>query len=120
MLFALLLITAAAPDWVPARWRWLETKTLDLLSATPVNCLLIEWNAQQKAEAGKFAAAAAERGIATLAVIHPGGDPSNLARGALRGKVAGVVPEGDFPAGAAGPVIAAITPASVIELTARS
>jgi hypothetical protein len=120
MLFALLLITGAAPDWVPARWRWLETKTLDLLSGTPVNCLLVDWNPLQKAEAAKFAAAAAERGIATLAVIHPGGDASEPARDAVRAKLTGVVLEGDFPAGAAARVIAAIAPAPVIELTVRS
>src|ERR1700694_2811299 len=114
MLLALLLTLAAPPDWVPARWRWLETKTLDLLTGTPVNCLLIDWNAQQKVEAAKFAAAAAHRGIATLAVIHPGGDAGEPARDAVRAKLTGVVLEGDFAAGAAARAIAAITPASVI------
>jgi len=28
MLFAFLLTLAASPDWVPARWHWIETKTL--------------------------------------------------------------------------------------------
>src|SRR5205085_114509 len=96
MLFAFLLTLAASPDWVPARWHWLETKTLELLSGTPVNCLLIEWNGQQQAEASKFAGAAAERGIATLAVIRPSGDPSEPAREALRSRMTGVVLEGDF------------------------
>ncbi|HYM10210.1 MAG TPA: hypothetical protein VEU62_05745, partial [Bryobacterales bacterium] len=61
MLLALLLTLAAPADWVPARWRWLETKTLELLSGTPVNCLLIDWNSPPKAQAAAFAGAAAER-----------------------------------------------------------
>ena len=75
MLFALLLTLAVPTDWVPARWHWLETKTLELISGTPVNCLLVDWDPLRKTQAAAFAGAAAERGIATLAVIRPGGDP---------------------------------------------
>ena len=71
MLFALLLILSLPTDWVPARWHWLETKTLELISGTPVNCLLVDWDPLQKTQAAAFAGAAAERGIATLAVIRP-------------------------------------------------
>src|SRR5690348_17966688 len=120
MFFALLLTLAAPTDWVPARWRWLETRTLDLLSGTPVNCLLIDWNAQQKAQAAAFAGAAAERGLATLAVIRPGGDPAEPARDAIRAKFTGVVLEGDFAPDAAERVRAAVSPAPLIELTLRS
>src|SRR5690242_6370146 len=120
MFFALLLTLAAPTDWVPARWRWLETRTLDLLSGTPVNCLLIDWNAQQKAQAAAFAGAAAERGLATLAVIRPGGDPAEPARDAIRAKFTGVVFEGDFGKDAAERLRAAVAPAPIIELALRS
>src|SRR5713101_5599639 len=120
MLLALLLTLAAPTDWVPARWRWLETKTLDLLSGTPVNCLLLDWDSQQKAQAAIFAGAAAERGIATLAVIRPGGDPAEPARDAIRTKLTGIVLEGDFTRDAAERVKAAAAPATVIALTTRS
>lgn len=120
MLLALLLTLAAPPDWVPARWRWLETKTLEWLKGTPVNCLLVDWDSQQKAQAAVFASAAAEQGVATLAVIRPGGDPSEPARDAIRAKLTGVVLEGDFSPEAAQRVKAAVSPAPLIELTMRS
>src|SRR5579864_1653289 len=120
MLFALLLTLAAPPDWVPARWRWLETKTLELLKGSPVNCVLIDWDSQQKSAAAVFASAASEQGVATLAVIHPGGDPSEPARDAIRAKLAGVVLEGDFSPEVAQRVKAAVAPAPLIELTLRS
>lgn len=120
MFLALLLTLSAPPDWVPARWRWLETKSLDLLRGTPVNCLLIDWDSQQKAQAASFAAAAAEKGIATLAVIHPGVDPSEPARDAIHSKLTGVVLEGDFTKDAADRVKTAVTPAPIVELTLRS
>src|SRR5499433_2880822 len=91
MFFALLLTLSLPTDWVPARWHWLETKTLELISGTPVNCLLVDWDRRQKTEAATFAGAAAERGIATLAVIRPGGDPSEPARDAIRAKLTGIV-----------------------------
>src|SRR5690349_2669112 len=120
MLFALLLTLAVPSDWVPARWHWLETKTLELLSGSPVNCLLVEWNESQKPQATAFATAAAGRGIATLAVIHPGGDPAESAREAIGAKLTGVVLEGDFPEQAASRVKTALSGAPVIELTLRS
>ncbi len=120
MILALLLTLSAPPDWVPARWRWLETRTLDLLRNTPVNCLLIDWDSQQRAQAATFAAAAADKGIATLAVIRPTVDPSEPARDAIHAHFTGVVLEGDFLKEAADRVKAAISPAPVIELTLRS
>ena len=120
MFLALLLTLSAPPDWVPARWRWLETKTLDLLRGTPVNCLLIDWDSQQKTQAAAFAAAAAEKGIATLAVIRPAVDPSEPARDAIHSHFTGVVLEGDFLKEAADRVKAAISPAPIVELTLRS
>jgi len=120
MLLAFFLTLAAPSDWVPARWRWLETKTLELLRGTPVNCLLIDWDSQQKAQAAVFASAAAQQGVATLAVIRPGGDPSEPARDAIRAKLTGVVLEGDFPPEVAQRAKAVVAPAPLIELTMRS
>src|SRR5258708_15946540 len=96
MLFALLLPLSLPADWVPARWHWLETKTLELVTGTPVNCLLVDWDPRQKTQAAAFAGAAAEKGIATLAVIRPGGDPAEPARDAIRAKLPGVVLQGHF------------------------
>jgi hypothetical protein len=78
-------------DWVPARWQWTERKTLDLLKDTPINCLLLEWKPGSAAAISQFATAAAERGIATLAVVRPGGD----AAAAVKTEVTGIVLEGD-------------------------
>ena len=120
MLLALFLTLAVPTDWVPARWQWLETKTLELLKGTPVNCLLIDWDSRQRVQAAVFAGAAAEQGIATLAVIRPGGDPSEPARDAIRAKLTGVVLEGDFSPEVAQRVKASVAPAPLIELTMRS
>lgn len=122
MVFALLLALAAPADWVPARWHWLEAKSLELLANTPINCLLVPWSAEQKAAIASFVPAAASRGVATLAVVSPGGDPIKLSRDAIAGaKMAGVVLEGDFPEGTADRVRDGLadSKAPVIELTSR-
>ena len=41
MLLALIVL-AAMPDWVPARWHSTDPKSLELLSGTPINCLLLD------------------------------------------------------------------------------
>jgi len=114
MLLALLVALAAPSDWVPARWKWTEPKTLDLLNGTPINCLLLEWDFDKSAAIAPFAAEAGQRGIAVLGVIHPGADPGEAARGAIRAKLPGVVLEGDFPPGAA-----AGFKGTIVELTSR-
>ncbi len=122
MFFALLLALAAPADWVPARWKSMETKSLELVSGTPINCLLLEWNAAGRPQLPGFAAAATGRSVATLAVIHPGSDAVEAARDAMRAKVSGIVLEGDFPTGTAGRVRDSLadSKATVIEITARS
>src|SRR5205085_7602414 len=121
MLFALVLALAAPVDWVPARWNWTDPATLDLLQGTPINCLLIKWNPGQASAISNFAARAAERRVATLAIIEPKENPTDAARQAMRAKVTGIVLEGDFPDGAADRVRDGVadSKAVVVELTAR-
>jgi hypothetical protein len=99
---------------VPVRWPWTDAASLELLAATPVNCLLVHDLTPE------FAAAATERGISALAIIPPAPDPVAAVRKALAAKAAGIVLEGDFP----DPVLAAIHdaagPALVIEFGPRS
>ena len=111
-----LLGTIPPAAWVPARWNWTDVKSLDLISGTPVNCLLL------KSVDAAFAAAARERGIIALAVIAPGGDPADAARNAVRANYQGVVLEGDFPKGTAARVkdVLADSKAVVVQLTSRS
>jgi hypothetical protein len=116
-LFFLPLAWSAAPqpaDWVPVRWPWQDAKSLELLSGTPVNCLLL------KTYPAEFVAAATGRGLVTLAVLSPGGDTVAAARQALAAKVTGIVLEGDFAEGAATAVGEAIGGAPLIELVARN
>src|SRR5437899_1239736 len=121
MLFALILALAVSGDWVPARWNWIDPATLDLLQGTPVNCLLLKWRAGQAQEISAFADRAAERRIATLAILEPKGDAVDAARQAMRAKLSGIVLEGDFPEGTAGKVRDALdSKAVVVELTSRS
>jgi hypothetical protein len=102
--------------WVPARWTWTNPKTLDLLSGTPINCLLLD------SYTADFASRAAARGIVTLAVFRPGADPADAARKAVGAGVQGIVLEGDFPTGTAARVRDALADAHaiVIELTSRA
>src|SRR3954451_1420676 len=65
MVLALALAAAAygAPppaDWVPVRWPFADTASLDLLKGTPVNCLLL------REPSAEFVAAAGERGLVAL------------------------------------------------------
>ncbi len=111
------LLGAGVPqpvDWVPARWQWSDPKSLDLLNGSPVNCLLL------KTYSADLEAAAAERGLVTLAVVTPDGDAVAEVRKALAAKLTGIVLEGDFPAAVAASVRAAAGAAPVIEITSRS
>ena len=81
-------------DWVPVRWPWTDAKSLDLLNGTPVNCLLLTRPSPE------FIAAAAARGVVTLAVVAPGEEATAKADGiviegdgAVNGNPAGLVVE---------------------------
>ncbi len=91
MVMALFLL-AALPHWVPARWSSGDPTSLDLLTGTPLNCILLEratWNPD-------IVKKAARRDIATLAVLHAGADLADLSRRAAELKMSGVVLEGDY------------------------
>ena len=77
------------------RWPWSDPASLELLSGTPINCLLL------KTVAPDFVQAAAARGVVTLALIALGGDVAGAARRAMAAKVTGIAIEGDLPEGAA-------------------
>lgn len=117
LLGALPLAASVPPSsWVPARWNGTNVKSLDLLTGTPVNCLLVN------AYTPDFVSHAAARGIVTLAVQKPGADPADPARKAVQAGMQGVVLEGDFPKGTAARVRDALadTHAIVVELTSRA
>src|SRR5690242_19293803 len=118
------LLAAAAPllgsvspaDWVPARWNWTDPQTLELLSGTPVNCLLV------KSADAAFADKAKERGIVVLAVINSDTDPGPATEAAIRAHYQGVVLEGNFAEG----TVARLTDRlggsqpAIVQLTARN
>jgi hypothetical protein len=109
------LATAApAPSaWVPVRWPWSDARTLELLTDTPVNCLLL------KSPAPELVSAIQAHGAVALAIVAPGGDPHEIDR-ALAAKVDGIVLEGEFPEGTAAGIASAHSGVVVIELTARN
>ena len=92
MLLAFLLAVSAA-DWVPSRWPSGDPASLDLLSATPVNCLLLE----RKNWSSALSAKASERGVTVLGVLHPEGNESQSIRTAKEQGLRGIVFEGTFP-----------------------
>src|SRR5436309_12103898 len=114
MLLAFLAL-AGLTNWIPARWHSHDPASLDVLAKyTPVNCILLEqpdWSAP-------FAEAAAQRGIATLAVVHPSASAVEDGRRAASMKMAGVVLQGDFADG----VLKALEDSKilVIDLPSRS
>lgn len=117
MLSCLPLLCASAPqaaDWVPVRWPWADTKSLELLEGSSLNCLLL------KSYPEDLVSAATNHGLATLAVIAPGNDTIARARTALAAKVSGIVLEGDFADGVATSVRDLAAPVPVIELVARN
>ena len=101
-------------DWVPARWPWSDPASLDLLSGGPINCLLV------RPATAEFATAAANRGLAALAIIVPGDDAPEAARRALAAKVTGIALEGNFPESVVASVRQAAGGAPVVELGPRS
>src|ERR1022692_4739151 len=106
------LLCAAAPPpgaWVPVRWPWADTQSLELLAGTPVNCLLL------KSPTPELVAAAQAKGVVVLGVVRPGGEDREI-ESALAAKVDGIVLEGEFAEGTR----AGIQRVTVIELTARS
>jgi hypothetical protein len=96
------------------RWPWSDPASLELLSGTPINCLLL------KTVVPDFVQAAAARGVVTLALIAPDGDVAGAARRAMAARISGIVIDGDLPEGAAAGVREAAGGAPVIELTARN
>ena len=117
-LYALPMLASIAPPsgWVPARWSGTDVKSLDLLSGTSINCLLVA------SYSPEFVARATSQGIATLVVLTPGVDPADPARKAIRDGLQGIVLEGDFPAGTAARVrdLLADKHAIVVELASRA
>jgi hypothetical protein len=91
MLLGLMLL-AGMPDWVPARWHSTAPETLELLSGTPINCLLLDAPPGDPA----FARRASAQGVATLAVLHPRDDLLSAAERAVASHMNGIVLEGDF------------------------
>lgn len=94
MLLAILLSAASLADWVPTRWISSNPKSLDLLTDTPINCLLLERDQWSRA----LVEEAARRNIATLGVIRPSARAAEEARGVLEQHLTGLVLEGEFPA----------------------
>ncbi len=111
-----LLASVPPAGWVPARWNGTNPKTLDLLSGTPINCLLVS------SYTPEFVSRAAAHGVAALAVLKPGGDPTDAAHKAMHAGLQGIVLEGEFPKGTAARVRDALadTHAVVVELTSRA
>lgn len=116
-MIAAFLLALAVADWVPARWHSSDPQSLQIVSETPVNCLLLE----REHWSGDFAALAAGRRIATLGVIRTPADAAQQAREAVARKLNGVVLEGYFDEGVAAQVRDSLagTPAVVIELLPR-
>jgi hypothetical protein len=85
--------------------RWYEPATLNLLQDSPANCLLVTWSApadptveaEQQQLVKIYAQAAHKRGLAVLGLVYAAADPSQIAAGATRAALDGLVLDGDFP-----------------------
>ena len=118
------LDAGGSAGWVPARWQggplevrrragvapseitrdWYNSRTLDWLENTPINCLLVTWSAgaeaaleaEQRKLVTSYARAAHGRGIAVLGLLYPGADPGPAAAAAMEAGLDGLVLDGDF------------------------
>jgi hypothetical protein len=106
---------------VPARWNLTDVRSLDLVSGTAINCLLIDWSEQKAGDFSAFAEAAGAKNVDVFAVIHPGQDTAKAARAAISAKARGIVLEGEFPANMGARVRDAVadTKTLVVEITPR-
>ena len=85
-----LVLAAAMADWVPVRWFTSDPASLDLLGATPFNCVLLDaplWD-------GRFVSRAHERGIAVAGVIGGAEDAARRAAQAAEQGLDALVLEG--------------------------
>lgn len=114
-MLAAALMVATLANWVPARWASNDPATLDLVSGTPVNCLLLE----QKLWWSAFSAKAGAMNIAVLGVVRPGGDTPQTVRTAKEQGLSGVVLEGEFDAADSGNARKAAGDLAFIEMPAR-
>jgi len=114
-MLAAALMVASLASWVPARWTSNDPASLDLVSGTPVNCLLLE----QKIWSGAFSAKATSMNIAVLGVVRPGGDTAQTVRTAKEQGLTGVVLEGEFDSNDANTARKAAADLAFIEMPAR-
>jgi len=112
----------APADLVPVRWTTSDSKSLDLIAGTSVNCLLLDWKTDRAQAFSAFAAAAEPKGVAVLAVLHPGADPVPAARQAMSSHAGGIVLDGDFPGNTGARVRDALADRKplVVEITKRN
>ncbi|HWD99684.1 MAG TPA: hypothetical protein VG345_11620, partial [Bryobacteraceae bacterium] len=123
LLFASAAFGSIAPaDFVPVRWTSSDPRSLDLIAGTSVNCLLLEWKADRAQSFSAFASAAEPKGVAVLAVLHPGADPVPAAHQAVNAHAGGIVLDGDFPSGTAARVRDALADRKtlVVEIAKRN
>jgi hypothetical protein len=120
--------------WIPARWEggpmeaarrandqrfvednslrrvisgWYAPSTLDLLSGTPINCLLVTFSAglatdleaHQQELVKRYGELARQRRISVLGLVYPGGDAAKIATAAVDTGLDGLVLDGEFAAG---------------------
>jgi len=119
-LWAMAALGSVPSEWVPVRWSSTDPKSLTLLEGTRINCLLLEWDAKNAASFTGFASAAAQKNIASVAVLRPGADAIAQVKGALNSKMRGIVLEGDFPEGTASAMRGISGGVPVIEISLRS
>ncbi len=102
-------------EWVPMRWPWSDAQSLDLLTKSPINTLLLP-------PSSPLAATAAERGLNAMLVVRSGADPLAAAEEVRKEKLAGLVLEGSFPPQITAKLRDMLTgsPAIVVELTSRA
>jgi hypothetical protein len=90
--FLALALAVSAADLIPIRWNSPDPAKLELVRATPANCLLLE----QKHWSGGFVESAGKAGIASFGVVREFEDPATLSSRLQAAGMAGAVLEGKF------------------------
>lgn len=114
-MLAAVMFVATLADWIPARWPTNDPASLELLTGTPVNCLLLEKQNWSSA----FLAKAAAQNVAVLGVVRPGPSAPQDVRTAKEQHLTGIVLEGEFTRNDADAARKEAGDLALVELSAR-
>jgi hypothetical protein len=80
------------PDWVPMLWpsEWLTPSIFGLIRKTPVNCVLVEWEARARLAGAGILQEVRKQDLALVGLVREGADGGEAAAAARAGELSAV------------------------------